>query len=68
MVAADLGVGALPQALAEPYLSRNEIEEFDPGWRPEALTFSASYLTGPGATLGQAAASLALKTAEDFHK
>ena len=59
LVAAGLGVGALPKALAVPYLARGEIECFDLGWTPEALEFTASYVAGPDAALGRSAAEIA---------
>lgn len=66
MVAAGLGVGALPDALADQYQRTGEIERFDLGWRPEALSFTASYLAGPGAALGREAAVLAQQTANAY--
>lgn len=66
MVAADLGVGALPKALAQPYVLRGEIEAFDPGWVPEALSFTASFIAGPGAVLGESAGQLAQTVATTF--
>ncbi len=66
MVAAGLGVGALPEALAKPYLASGEIVPLDLGWTPEALEFTASFVTGPGSAIGHEAALLALKTAEQF--
>ncbi|MEO1424290.1 MAG: LysR family transcriptional regulator [Pseudomonadota bacterium] len=64
LVAAGLGVGALPAALATPYVERGEIEEFDLGWTPEALSFTASFLAGPGSVLRREAALLAQEAAE----
>lgn len=63
LVAAGLGVGALPEILATPYVERGEIEAFDLGWTPDALDFTASYNSGSGSALGRAAALLAQETA-----
>ncbi|MEM7257864.1 MAG: LysR family transcriptional regulator [Pseudomonadota bacterium] len=68
MVAAGLGVGALPTELAKPYLDRAEIECFDPGWTPDALLFTASFLSGPNAAIGQRAAQIAQAAAKSFDK
>ena len=64
MVAADLGVGALPLALARPLCAAGRIAAFDPGWRPAALRFSASWLAEPRSFVAERAARLALETAE----
>lgn len=66
LVAAGLGVGALPEVLAKPYLARGEVEAFDLGWTPEALAFTASFVTGPGSAVGREAALLALQTAQSY--
>ncbi len=63
MVAAGLGVGALPVALAGPDLSTGRIREFDPGWQANALRFSASYIGEPQSHLSERAAELALEVA-----
>ncbi|MEM7524457.1 MAG: LysR family transcriptional regulator [Pseudomonadota bacterium] len=68
MVAAGLGVGALPLALAEPHIRAGEIERFDPGWVPEALEFTASYVATPEGALGARAAAIAADVAADFDK
>lgn len=65
MVAADLGVGALPEALAQEMLAAGRIEPFDPGWQPAALHFTASWRAESGDfTIGRAA-ELARETARD---
>lgn len=64
MVAADLGVGALPWALAQPMLRTGAIAAFDPGWLPAALRFSASWLAEPRSFVAERAARLALETAQ----
>jgi len=65
MVVAGLGVGALPRALATDYLNSRQIMEFDPGWKPATLNFTASYLTEPKSFLAEGAAEIALEAAED---
>lgn len=68
LVASGLGVGALPRALAGPYLANGEIERFDPGWEPAPLDFTASYKAVPSGTLGARAAQVALETALAYNK
>lgn len=68
LVAAGLGVGALPLSLAEPYLERGEIDRFDPGWIPDPLVFTASYVATPESAIGARAAEVALAVATDFDK
>ena len=66
MVAADLGVGALPEALAQEMLAAGRIAPFDPGWQPAALHFTASWRAESGDfTIGRAA-ELARETARDY--
>lgn len=66
LVEADLGVAALPRALGQDYVNRGTIREFDPGWIPEPLHFTASFINEPQSTVTQAAAHLALETAVEF--
>ena len=68
LVAADLGVGALPLALAEPHMTAGEIEAFEIGWTPEALEFTATFVATPESAIGAQAAQIALETAIDFDK
>ncbi len=68
LVASGLGVGALPLILAEPYLARGEMERFDPGWRPEPLAFTASYLGAPQGAVAARAAEIARTVAEAYDK
>jgi DNA-binding transcriptional LysR family regulator len=44
LVASDLGVAALPVALAREWVERGQLRPFDPGWQPAPLNFSASFL------------------------
>lgn len=68
LVASGLGVGALPLVLAERALSNGEIERFDPGWSPEPLAFTASYLGAPESAVGAQAAEIARRIAESYDK
>lgn len=68
LVAAGLGIGALPLSLARDYLASGEIERFDPGWTPEPLAFTASYLAEPEAAVSGRAAEIARAVALEFDK
>lgn len=63
LVAAGLGVGALPEALAGAEIDGGRLREFDPGWRPAALGFTASYLSDPGSAITARAAEIAREVA-----
>lgn len=63
LVEADLGVAALPRTLGQPHVDAGRLREFDPGWAPGPLLFSASYLSEPRSHLVETAASLALEVA-----
>jgi len=63
LVEADLGVAALPRALGEAYVAEGKIKEFDPGWVPNPLQFSASYLGEPKSHLVETAAKTAYEVA-----
>ncbi|MBV0914262.1 LysR family transcriptional regulator [Anianabacter salinae] len=63
LVEAGLGVAALPRALAAEPLAAGRIIEFDPGWVPDPLRFTASYLAEPKSHLVETAAHLALEAA-----
>ena len=67
LVAAGLGVGALPLSIAAPYLDRGAIERFDPGWSPNSLDFTASYLATDSG-VGAEAAAIAQKVAAAYDK
>ena len=62
LVETSLCVAALPKTLAKPYLERGAIYEFDPGWVPSALHFTASYLGDPKNYLVEASALIARET------
>lgn len=65
MVAADVGVGVLPRTLASTLLNTGQIVEFDPGWHPRALHFTASYLGEPRSFVAARAAEIALEVATE---
>ncbi len=65
MVVADIGVAVLPRTLAETYLRAGQIAEFDPGWRPGQLHFTASFLGEPRSFIAARAAGLALEVATE---
>ncbi len=64
MIAAGIGVGPYPSVLASEKLAAGQIEEFDPGWQPRPLRFTASYLSEPRNALAERCASLAQEVAE----
>ncbi|MEQ6249206.1 LysR family transcriptional regulator [Sulfitobacter sp. HNIBRBA3233] len=64
VIAAGIAVGPYPRALAEPMLKAGELIEFDPGFVPEALAFTASYLSEPRSFLVQNSAGIAQRVAQ----
>lgn len=66
LVAANLGVAALPRALGWEHVAAGRIREFDPGWVPPPLRFTASYLGVPKSYLVETAALLAREVAEQY--
>ncbi|MBS0126718.1 LysR family transcriptional regulator [Thetidibacter halocola] len=66
LVEADLGVAALPRALGRDMVARGTIREFDPGWLPRPLLFTASYLGYPRSPMIETAATLAREVAVEF--
>jgi DNA-binding transcriptional LysR family regulator len=63
LVEANLGVAVLPRALGVDYVAAGRIQEFDPGWVPNPLQFSASYLGEPKSHLVETAAKTAYEVA-----
>ncbi len=59
LVEAGLCVGALPVSLARGAVSSGKLVQFDPGWVPEPLQFSASYVGEPRNHVVEAAAEIA---------
>jgi DNA-binding transcriptional LysR family regulator len=66
LVEAGLGVAALPEALGRPLVEAGRLREFDPGWHPEPLRFTASYMGAPKSHLIEVATSLALEAANAY--
>jgi len=66
LVEAGIGVAALPRALGKPHVDAGGICEFDPGWVPNPLRFTASYLGEPKSHLIETAARIAREVADDF--
>ncbi len=65
MVVADIGVAVLPRSLARAYLNAGQIKEFDPGWAPGALHFTASYFGVSRNFVVAKAAEIAVDVAND---
>ncbi|MEL6640773.1 MAG: LysR family transcriptional regulator [Pseudomonadota bacterium] len=59
MIEAGLAVGALPKSLGQPLVDAGKLVEFDVGWQPSPLKFSASYIGEPRNHLVEAAARTA---------
>tara|TARA_R110002094_G_scaffold6743_4_gene15868 strand:+ start:4986 stop:5867 length:882 start_codon:yes stop_codon:yes gene_type:complete len=59
MIAAGIAVGPYPRALARDLLRTQAIEEFDAGFTPQPLVFTASYLGDPRSYLSETAAKMA---------
>ncbi len=66
LVEANLGVAVLPKVLGQDYVDSGRIREFDPGWTPSPLQFSASYLGEPKSHLVEIAARMALQVAKQY--
>lgn len=67
LVEADIGVGVLPRALGQEFVDAGRIKEFDPGWVPSPLQFTASYLREPKSELTETAARMARVAAVAYH-
>ena len=59
LIEAGIGVAALPRALGKPFVDSGSIREFDPGWVPSPLQFTASYLADPKSHMIETAAKIA---------
>jgi DNA-binding transcriptional LysR family regulator len=66
LVEADLGIAALPRALGADYVAAGRIREFDPGWVPPPLRFTASWVAEPRSHLIEFAARTARDVARDY--
>ncbi|OED50901.1 LysR family transcriptional regulator [Rhodobacteraceae bacterium (ex Bugula neritina AB1)] len=65
LVEANLGVAVLPKSLGQAFAAEGRIREFDPGWVPNPLQFSASYMGEPKSHLIETAAKTAFEVAVD---
>ena len=68
LVEAGLGVAALPRLMGQGLVAEGRICEFDPGWSPNPLRFTASYAAEPRSHVVETAARLAREIAQEFHK
>ncbi len=68
MIAAGIAVGPYPRALANDFLETGQILEFDPGFRPQPLAFTASYLSEPRSFLVENSAEIARDVALAWDK
>ncbi len=66
LVESGLGVAALPRVLGQKFVSQKRLCEFDPGWRPNPLRFSASFLGEPKSHLVETSASIAHHVAQGY--
>jgi DNA-binding transcriptional LysR family regulator len=66
MIAAGIAVGPYPRALADDFLQSGQIVEFDPGFRPQPLAFTASYLSEPRSFLVENSAEIARNVALEW--
>lgn len=67
MIAAGIAVGPYPRALANDFLLSGQIVEFDPGFTPNPLAFTASYLSEPRSFLVETSAQMARAVAQEWH-
>ena len=68
MIAAGIAVGPYPRVLAAPHLAAREVAEFDPGFVPPPLEFTASYLAEPRSFLNENSAEIARAVALEWHE
>jgi DNA-binding transcriptional LysR family regulator len=66
MIAAGIAVGPYPRALASDFLASGQIVEFDAGFVPQPLAFTASYLSEPRSFLVENSAQIARGVAENW--
>lgn len=66
MIAAGIAVGPYPRALAEDFLTSGQIVEFDLGFVPTPLAFTASYLSEPRSFLVEDSAQMARDVARTW--
>lgn len=68
LVESGLCVAPLPKLLAEEYLRKGTIRVFDPGWVPNSLRFTASYLGNSKSHLIEMAARIASEVSNEYTK
>ena len=68
MIAAGIAVGPYPRALANDFLEAGQIVEFDPGFRPQTLSFTASYLSEPRSFLVENSEQIARAVANTWER
>ena len=66
LVEADLGVAVLPRVLGQDLVAAGRIREFDPGWVPSPLRFTASYLGEPKSHMIETSAKVAYEVAVEY--
>lgn len=66
MIAAGIAVGPYPRALAANLIASGQIEEFDPGFQPNPLEFTASFLGEPRSILAERGAEIAKDIAQGW--
>ncbi|RVU86092.1 LysR family transcriptional regulator [Leucothrix sargassi] len=66
MVATGIGVGLMPEILGERLVKQGRVANFDPGWLPLELEFTASYIAESKGTLPEQAAKIAQQAAREF--
>lgn len=66
MIAAGIAVGPYPRALATSLIWSDQIEEFDPGFKPNPLEFTASFLAEPRSFLAERGAEIAQQIAIEW--
>ena len=66
MIAAGIGIGALPTQLAQRFIKDKRIKAFDPGWNLKDMIFTASYLNDPRSEIIYKAANLAVDIAKEY--
>ena len=66
LVEADMGVAVLPRALGAEHVEAGRIREFDPGWVPGPLQFTACFLREPKSHLNETAAAMALEVSTGY--
>lgn len=68
LVEADLGIAALPRSLGADFIAQGRIREFDPGWVPPPLRFTASWLAEPRSHVVEVTARTAQEVARAYRE